>query len=150
MSEQEITVVGLKETLRAFSRLGKEANKSLRERSKELAQVIADKAQSAGRSTDAQSALVAPSVKARSDRVPKIAAGGAKRVGRHGTPTHKIFFGAEFGANRLKQFKPHTGREGRWLYPTVRENIEENAKAFQDILDDVAREFTKGDAGGVI
>jgi hypothetical protein len=149
--EQEIQILGIEETLRAFNRLPKEANKSLRERSKALAQVIAGKAQSAGRGSSAQSALVAQTVKARSDRIPKLAAGGAKRVGRNRTPAHKIFFGAEFGAgSRLPQFRPHLGREGYWLYPTVRANTEETAKAWQDVLDDVAKEWTKDQPGGVV
>lgn len=144
-----VTVTGVNETLSAFNRLPKEANQTLRERTKELAAVLAADAQSAGGASDAQSAAVAPTVRARKDRIPKVAAGGAKRVASTRTPAHKIFFGAEFGAN-LPQFRPHKGREGYWLWPTIREGTEETARVWQDILDEVARDFTRGDVGGAV
>ena len=146
-----VKVEGVNETLRAFNRLPKEANKALRERTKELASVLADKARSAGSGSDRQSAAVAQNVKAKKDRIPKLSAGGAKRITSSRTPAHLIFFGAEFGAgSRLRQFRPHLGREGYWLYPTIRANTEETAKVWQDVLDDVAKEWSKGDIGGAV
>lgn len=149
--EKEVQVLGIRETLRAFNRLPKEANAALRERTKKLAEVLAGKVRSAGRSSDRQSAAVAVTAKARKDRIPKIVLGGAKRVTSSKTPAHLIFFGAEFGAgSRLRQFRPHLGRVGYWAYPTIRAETEETAKVWQDVLDDVAKEWSRGDISGVV
>lgn len=145
--EPQTEIVGLAETLRVFNQLPKEANKALRERTQQLTGTLAAQVQAAGRGSDAQSAAVVASVKAKKDRVPSLVAGGAKRITSSRTPTHQIFFGAEFGANRLPQFRPHKGREGYWLYPTVREHTSDTARVWQQVLDDVADEWTRGQAG---
>jgi hypothetical protein len=147
VAEDQVDVKGLNETLRAFRRMPKEANKSLRERSLDLSDLLARSARQAGQSSDAQSALVAQSVKAKKDRIPGVRAGGATRVGRNRAPLHKIMFGAEFGANRLKQFRPHRGREGYWLFPTVRREAPQIQKTWEKLADDVVRDFLKDDVG---
>jgi hypothetical protein len=147
VAEDQVDIKGLDETLRAFRRMPKEANKSLRERSLDLADLLARSAAQAGRASDAQSALVAQGVKSKKDRIPGVRAGGATRVGRNRAPLHKILFGAEFGANRLKQFRPHRGREGYWLFPTVRRESPRIEKEWEKVADDVVRDFLKDDVG---
>jgi hypothetical protein len=143
-----VRIEGARETLAAFNRLPKEASKSLRERTLELAQVLATRAQASARSDSRQSALMASTVKARRDRVPSVVAGGSKRVGRNRVPAFKILFGSEFGSNRLPQFRPHLHQEGYWFFPTVEENQAEIAAAWRDVADEVIRDFTRGDIGG--
>ena len=103
-------VEGARETLAAFRRLPKDANNALRDRSLELAQALSTKVASAARSDSGQSALIAPTVKARRDRIPFIEAGGSTRVGRNRVPAYKVIFGSEFGARTLPQYRPHVGK----------------------------------------
>lgn len=138
------TEADVKATLAAFRRLPKEATKSLRERTLELAGTLADKVESAARSEGRQATLVAGSVKARKDRIPTIQAGGAKRVGRNRVPLHKVLFGAEFGSNRLPQFEPHRGKLGYFMFPTVEREKATIGRAWERVADDVVRDFTKG------
>jgi hypothetical protein len=139
-----VRIDGVRETLQAFRSLPKAANDSLRKRSMELAQTLADRVAAAGRADSRQSALVAPTVRARRDRVPVIVAGGPKRVGRNRKPAHKILFGAEFGAKTLPQFRPHLGRGSYWFFRTVEENQAETARAWDQVADDILRAYTRG------
>lgn len=45
-------------------------------------------------------------------------------------------FGAEFGASRFKQFKPHRGRVGYAVYPTIREKRTEIDHRYLDAVDE--------------
>jgi hypothetical protein len=138
-----VEVDGLKETLRAFNKYGKEANKELREAAQAEVSKIAPALVAAGRRSGAQSALVATTVKAPRDRVPVIAAGGAKRVApsrkrRRKPSAGDVFFGAEFGGRgrpTTQQFRPHTGTRGYWFYPTLRRKIPALLDGYQDALD---------------
>jgi len=148
---------GVKETLAAFRGLPKEANKALRQRSKELVAALVPKVQSAAMAAPTpQAALVAPTVRPASDRVPAIQAGGRSATA--------VVFGSEFGMNRhsgwyaapryesstgLQYHHEHTGREGLWFFPTVEREGPALIRAWQRAADDVVREFTAGDTGGV-
>ena len=147
MAVQRVTmgvqVDGLNQTLKAFSRYGKEANKELRDAAQSEVQKIAPAIVAAGRHDGAQSALVAATVKAPRDRVPVIAAGGGKKVApstkrRRKPAAGDIFFGAEFGGRgrpTTQQFRPHTGIRGNWFYPTLRRKIPGLLDAYQAQLD---------------
>lgn len=137
---------GVDETLAAFRRLPKEASKALRERSKALAQVLAARAKTAAVSAPTpQAALVAGTVRVKSDRLPAIQAGGSSPVGRHGVPAWKVLFGSEFGSNRYSQFgHSHTGQSGLWLFPTVEREQAAQIKAWGQVADDIVRAFTTG------
>jgi hypothetical protein len=113
-----VRIEGLDATLKAFNRLPKDANTELRDRAMSLAQTLAGRVKAAASSDPSpQAALLVPTIRARRDRVPVIVAGGAKRVGRRRVSAWKVLFGAEFGADQYKQFgKPHTGRQGSWLF----------------------------------
>ena len=110
-------IEGARETLRAFRKLPKEASQELRERSLKLSETLANRARQAARSDSPQAALMAPTIKARRDRLPSIQVGGSKRVGRNRKPAYKILFGSEFGSNTLRQSRlPHPpGRTDRGL-----------------------------------
>ncbi|WP_188193446.1 hypothetical protein [Nonomuraea sp. SYSU D8015] len=135
---------GAKETLKAFRDLPKEANDSLRKRTLEISEALATKLQGAAQGDSAQSGLIAPTIKARRDRVPVIAAGGSRRVGRKRKPAHKILFGSEFGSNRLKQFRPHLGQGSYWFFRTVEANESEINETWNQVVADIRREFGNG------
>ena len=139
----EIRISGARETLAAFNRLPKVANAALRERSWELAQTLADQVAVVAYADSPQSALMAPTVKARKDRLPVIEAGGAKRVGRNKRPAYKILFGSEFGSN-LPQFRAHLGKGSYWFYSTVYAAQPTIAAAWARAADDIQRDFMKG------
>ncbi|HEY0638717.1 MAG TPA: hypothetical protein VGD67_13790 [Pseudonocardiaceae bacterium] len=136
-------VTGARETLRAFRDLPKDASKSLRERSQELAEVLAIRVRAAGTAEGRQAAKVARTVRAARDRVPVI------------TARHPLVYATEFGMNRrsgwyaagryrdsaARQFKPHRGRAGYWIFPTVDSNGAEIGAAWRRVADDVARQF---------
>lgn len=139
-----VRIDGLNETLRALSKLPKDANNEIRKASLELSRQLATKAKESGISEGRQAALVASTVKARRDRVPVIAAGGMKKLGRNREPAYKLLFGSEFGASRLKQYKPHLGKGSYWFFKTVEDNQKEIADAWNDAADRVIREFGGG------
>lgn len=150
MAKQSLTmsmrIDGLKETLQAFNKLGKDANKELREAAFELSQTLATRVQSAANSAGPQAALLASTVKARRDRAPFIEVGGTKRVGSNKVPAFKVLFGSEFGSNNLKQFKPHRGRMGYWAFPTVEANASEISAAWTKVADKLIDDFSQGGA----
>jgi hypothetical protein len=142
-----LKIDGVHETLAAFRRLPKEATAALRDANQEISEDMADKIRSAARSSDAQSALVAPGIKARRDRVPSVQVGGKKKVGRNRVPLDKILFGANFGATYLKQFRRHNGGAGSddyFFFSTVEENEPRIAKAWTDAADKVLDQWGRG------
>lgn len=141
-----VQIDGLRETLSAFRKLPKEASHQLRDAATKLSEKIAGKAREAALGDSSpQSKLVAPTVKARRDRVPVVAAGGATRVGRNRVPVHRVLFGAEFGSDRFSQFhRPHQGRRGAWFFPTVEENAALINTEWNQAADAVVRQFSEG------
>src|SRR6187455_579003 len=75
----DVHVEGLKETLRAFNTYGKEANRELRQAAGEEADRLVAAITLAAGTAGPQAALVATSVRRKSDRVPSIVAGGTRR-----------------------------------------------------------------------
>jgi len=142
----KMQIEGVRETLRAFSVLPKEAQDALRDRSQELSKLLAAKLKVAASADSRQAALMATTVKANRDRVPSITAGGTRKVGRNKVPAYKILFGSEFGSNHLKQFRPHQA-DGYWFFAVVKRDAADIARAWQQAADDVAAAFARGDIG---
>lgn len=119
-----ITLDGARPLLSALGKLDKNLQANIRDASQEIAATEADRIAKAGRGSDKQSRLVAVTVRARRDRVPAIAAGGAKRLPTKGRPrAMDLLFGAEFGGQKrptTQQFRPHKGTRGYWFFPTIR------------------------------
>lgn len=138
-------ITGLRETLRAFRDLPKDATRELKDANIGISSDLAGKIADAARASSKQSALVAPTVRARRDRLPVVVAGGNKRVGRNRVPAYKVLFGANFGASRLKQFRSHrgAGEDDYWFFKTAEDNqprIEaEWLKAADRVLDQWGR-----------
>lgn len=154
----KVNIDGVRETLAAFRELPKDANNELRERSKALAELLANRAQAAGRAEGSQAALVARTVKAVRDRVPVVQAGGTRKLGRHAAPAYSLLFGSEFGMNqksgwyanprfrrsRAHQYHRHTGQQGAWFFPTVEASGPEIGREWRAAADEVMRRFSGG------
>lgn len=142
----KMSIAGLRETIKAFQDLPKDASKRLRDETLKLSQALAVRAKVAGMVDEApQSPLVATTVKAVRDRVPAIQAGGTKRLGRNRAPAYKLLFGSEFGSNNYPQFhRPHQGQQGQWFFPTVERSQAEIAAAWSRVADGIVRDFSEG------
>lgn len=149
-----LRITGARETLAAFRKLPKEASNALRDANKEISEDLAGKIRSAAEASSSQSAAVAPSIKARRDRVPSITAGGSRLAtksrrrsrGQKKTTAGQIVFGANFGANYLKQFRKHTGagEEDYWFFRTVEDNEPRIVKEWGDAADRILKEWGTG------
>lgn len=137
-------VEGAHATLAALRRMPKQASDELRDASQQLASTLANRVRSAAASEGRQAGILAATVAARRDRLPVIVAGGSRRLGRNRKPAYKLLFGSEFGANRLRQFKPHLGRGSYWFFRTVEDNQTVVAAAWRKAADDVVRRFGEG------
>jgi hypothetical protein len=91
--------------------------------------------------------LVAPSVKVGRDRVPAVKMGGSTRLPpRNGKPRKggrqtvgDVWAGAEFGGGaraRTRQFRPHRGTVGYFLWPAVRQDSDRIQRTYSAALDD--------------
>jgi hypothetical protein len=140
-----VRIEGVEAALRAFRKLPKDANNELRDRAKSLAQTLAGKVKAAAASDRSpQAALLVPTVRARRDRVPVIAAGGSKRVGRKKVPAWAVLFGAEFGSNKHQQFqKGHTGRKGSWLFGVADREQATIEREWNAAADEIARRWSE-------
>lgn len=134
-----IEVQGLKELLKDMNRLGPAFNREVRASSKKIAEDEVPRLKAAANISNKMSAAVGVTVRARSDRVPQIIAGGAKRVALSTKPkAGDVFFGAEFGGGKRKttrQFRPHRGRRGYWFWPQIREDEKRMVAEWLDAID---------------
>lgn len=145
--KQAFRVEGVRETQAAFRRLPKAARDALKHRTQELSGDLAASAATAARGHSRQYAMLAGLIRAYRGTTPAVGGGGARRVGRNRVPAYKVLFGAEFGSNRLLQFRPHRGREGYVIFPTVEREQARVLAAWQAAAADVAADFTR-DGGG--
>jgi len=146
-----VRIDGIREILKAFNRMPKDAKNALRDASATIARKVADKARSAGQGLDAQSAAVASTVKVARDRVPAVQAGGAARITKSRVPAHRLLFGSEFGADGKfgwygkpkyegspgRQFSPHQGQQGRWFFPSVEAEQATIAREWGQAVDEI-------------
>lgn len=151
----KIRITGVRETIRAFNEVPKDANNELRDGSMKLAQALAPKMAAAGRSQGAQAASVASSVKARRDRVPVVVAGGAKRVTKNRASAGALVAASEFGANgrygwyalpwfrgaRGRQYKPHRGAASYWFFRTAEENTGQIERAWTEMAERILEKW---------
>lgn len=139
-------IEGLNPLLRTFRNFDKSLSKELRVRAKAIAEPIAEDARARARSP--QERMVAPSIRAVSDRIPVIKAGGGKRLASN-TPRRvrpqagAVFFGADFGARTNPRF-PRKKDGGRLLFPAVKDNRTNIAKQYLDAVDDVFGDRNRG------
>jgi hypothetical protein len=116
--EPEIHVEGLKRFLRVLSTLPKDLQNDTRDASQEIAGKLVSSARNAAH-TPLQH-LASTTLAAKRDRIPTVTSKGKVRAG---VRAQDIFYGAEFGGGKrptTRQFLPHKGRVGYFLYPTIR------------------------------
>jgi hypothetical protein len=123
-----VKIDGLRETMRAFRGLPKDASAELRDAAGEIADDMVGWIRNAAENDSAQSALMAGTVKVVRDRVPAITVGGSTRVGRNRAPAYKILFGANFGSRSMRQFRPWAGQGQDYF---IFSNIEGHAKEIE-------------------
>lgn len=150
-----VRIDGARQTLAAFKALGKDATKALKDANQEISKDLATKIQNAARSSDSQSAAVAPSIKAKRDRIPSVTAGGTRLAtkqrrrskGQRKTTAGDLVFGANFGASYLPQFRKHNGGAGSedyWFFTTVEDNEADMVKDWTDAADKLLSEWGSG------
>jgi hypothetical protein len=148
-------MAGLNQMLRSVSKV---ASVELRGASAEIAQDVADKAATEAYLEGGAAIHVAPTIKARPDRVPRIVMGGTKRLpARDGRPRRgpnqtvgNVVWGAEFGSGRYPQFHPWRGSStgaGYFLWPTIREESDDITERYADALMDAVDKSARR-AGG--
>jgi hypothetical protein len=72
--------------------------------------------------------------------------GGAKRVGSRRKPAGAFLFGAEFGGGRglkTRQFLPHRGRTGYFIYPTLRARGRHDTETYLKALDGLGDKWAR-------
>jgi hypothetical protein len=140
------TIAGLN---RALRKLGPECSAQLRDASILIAQHVADAARDRAIRQPGPAHLVAPSIKARRDRVPVVVMGSAKRLPpRGGKPrtgprqlVRDVMWGAEFGGKArptTQQFATWRGSSetaGYFLYPAVRAHAPDTGREYSEALD---------------
>ena len=146
----DVKIEGLDETLRAFNKYGKDANRELRQAAGDHVDRIIGMLNTAAANAGKGAALCSGSVKRKSDRVPALTAGGSSKVkSSTGKVTAgDVFFGYEFGGGArptTQQFPPWLGRTGYWFWPLLRREMPALRRAYLKTLDELA---TKWAAGG--
>ena len=147
-----IQVEGLRETIRAFKQLDKEASKEARERSQEIANKMGGYIRNATPTRDRRYDVLAGSVKAGRDRVPVVRIGGrvTPRVSGGAGPG-QLVIGMEFGADQAGpnawRFPPRTPRKGRgnegyWIFPEAKRRQREIRSLWFDAMNDVIRRWS--------
>jgi hypothetical protein len=121
----------LRALLNTFNKMGKAANKDLRDASYAIARDVASelKASAAGSNSiggnSFQAQAVAQGIVPRKDRLALIRIGGNRQVVSGGGSVSDLLWGAEFGSNRFRQFPQRSPREGRgnrgyFIFPTLK------------------------------
>lgn len=146
MASKPVTITidmpDLKRTLRAYNRLGKDAQKDLRDEAGKVAEWMA--AGTRGAADTRQARLAAKTIKVKRDRVPVIVAGGSRKV-RRGVSAGDVFFGSEFGGRRrttTQQFRRHRGTKGYWFYPWIRRNRKKMLARYDQVLTKMTYKWT--------
>lgn len=131
-----VSVEGLAELRRALKAVSAAAPKELSAAGKDVARFVADDAQGKAAGLGGVAAKVAPSIRA-------AAAGGGGAISLGGA-AYPMAAGAEFGGQgrpTTQQFKPHLGRTGYFVYPSIRENSGRIEDEFRDAIHELMRKY---------
>lgn len=156
----KVRIDGVREVLRAFSVLPKDAQNAIRDHSQALARKLAVKATvDVSVHGGPQGPNLATTVKAVRDRVPAIQVGGTRKLGRHLAPAWGTLFGSLFGMNgrsgwfsaaryassTKRQYRPHEG--GAYaFFPLVEREAATISREWHAAVDEVVRKFSEGGA----
>lgn len=131
---QGVNVEGLDRLRRDLKAVSAEAAKELRQAHVDVAQMVATDARDRAYGLGGVAARVAPTVRASGTQ-----AGAAIALGG---PTAPEAAGAEFGGRgrpTTQQFRPHLGRTGYFVYPSIRDDADEAEATYLDAIDDLMR-----------
>ena len=155
-------VEGLQETLKAFSRLDKDAQKAARDEVQKVANLLAREIAAAGNRGSKRDRWVAQSVRGTRERSPVVKIGSAKRmpVSRPGSGPRAsdLMFGMEFGSAggtdnpTAKGGRPgwrfpvetppkKRGNVGTWIMPTVAQQQPRVVALWAEALERAARRW---------
>lgn len=136
MAAVTVQIKGMNELLRATKG---DLSSQMRKKSRAIAQPIAEEAQSLARRGTPTMRALAPAIRAKSDRVPTVMAGTARRLTSSRQPNNRFFLGAEFGdgtKGKYKQFGRPIGG-GQSVYPAVWANRDNTARQWLDAVEEV-------------
>ena len=131
-----VNVEGLADLRRALKAIDAAAPRELSAVGKQVAGFVAEDARSIAEGLGGVAAKSAPSVKASSS-------GGGGAIGLGGG-AYPMAAGAEFGGRgrpTTQQFKPHLGRTGYFVYPSIRRNADRIEESYSEKLDDLMRKY---------
>lgn len=155
-----VRIEGVREILRAFTVLPKDAQNAIRDHSQALARKLAVKAVvDMSANGGPQGPNLATTVKAVRDRVPAIQVGGTRKLGRHRAPAWGMLFASLFGMNGQsgwysyaryaasagRQYRPHEGTAYAF-FPLVEREAATISREWHAAVDDVVRKFSEGGA----
>src|SRR4029077_19044755 len=117
-----------------------QANAELRQAAKTCAGVLAGElVRSAAASGVPVAPLVARSIRVKSDRVPVVSIGGAKRVGRRGAPAGALVWGSEQGPKGSVNHWGVPAGAGYWIAPAVERYGPKAVETFRHALGAIFR-----------
>lgn len=154
-----IEIEGLYGALKKWSAADPMFNKEIRIASVQLMNNLLPKINSAASKSinPKQAVEVAKGIRARPDRIPVLRVNLESNFVSTTRPNRKrktkvrrgdVFYGSEFGSNRLKQFPPRSdkfgsGNKGYWFWPTIEENAEATNKAYIAALDRITQNLER-------
>lgn len=136
-------IKGLNKLLKLLNQLPKDLQAEVRDASGAIGDQLVAGAKNAAH-TPLQR-LAAQGLKVKRDRVPVVKVG--KGLVRPGVWASDVFYGAEFGGGRrptTRQFLPHRGRDGYFLYPTARANGKRYHELWAEAIDKAFKDWNKG------
>lgn len=136
-----VRVEGDAEVIRAFDRLPPQAKLILKAKTLEVSEDLARAVRVAAAASSAQSALMAPTVRAERGLSPAVTAGGTTLVGRNQKPAFKVLYGSEFGSHTLRQFRPFVGSTGYWFFRTQQAEAPRIERQWQSMADELVRRW---------
>lgn len=149
-----VPVDGLEATIKMYKRAGTDVPERIKEANKRFAEVVAEKARSRVYPT-VHAVSPTPSPDNRPNRRPGRGSLGRTKASIRanasqksativaGGPKAEGFFGHEFGGQgrpTTRMFPIHRGRDGYFLYPTIRGEYKDLAAAWEAIIDEVFQE----------
>lgn len=127
-SSESIRITGLNEFIKEIKRLDDATlTKELKNAHYEVASVVVNKARQTT-STRLENKAAGSLRASRTSNRAQITYGG---------PAYPYAMGAEFGSNRYRQFRPHRGRVGYFLYPAIRASSHEILEIYKRAIDDI-------------
>lgn len=137
MGRRNAEIVGLNKFLRDMKHAPPELQRELRQRARAIAEPVAAEARTRARTR--QQSAAAGSIRAVSDRLPVIKAGGGRKFPSSSGSKAKmgdVYFGADFGSNRLPQF-PRKRKGGDMVFKAIRGQRKHIADEYLEAVEDV-------------